>query len=422
MAPARSILILSAGPLCRNPRVLKEATAIADAGLKVTVMTVANITRFEAYDAEILKTARFRKIALNLISRRGVSGARAIASRVATWLARHGARFGMQSKQALGPAAALGRMARHFEADLTIVHTELPMCIGPGLLARGRRVAADFEDWHSCDLLPGAQSIRPMQLIRNAERVLIRRSAYTSTTSHAMAHALQDALGGALPIAITNSFPLQPEPAPRPSASPPAFIWFSQTIGPGRGLEPFLAAWRETTHASCLTLLGDIDPAYRSKLIHRLPPERRDWLKFLPVTSPQNLPSVIEKHDVGLALELDFPTSKNCTISNKILQYLNAGLAVVASDTAGQREVAANSPGACILISLFQTSALTAQLDGIIADRMLLASMGRAARRAAVGMYCWERETPRLLNAVESALRSPVPRPSDEPAARHSPD
>lgn len=409
MPSAGSILILSAGPLCRNPRVLKEATALAEAGLKTTVMTVANIARFEAYDADILRTARFQKIALDLITRRGITGARAIGSRVRTWLAQRGARFGMQSKQALGPAAALGRMARQFEADLTIVHTEMPLCIGQGLLARGRRVAADFEDWHSCDLLPSAQSIRPIELIRNAERDLLRQSAYTSTTSHAMAHALQDALGGSLPIAITNSFPLQPEPNLRQPDNPPAFIWFSQTIGPGRGLEPFLAAWRETNHASRLTLLGDIDPAYRLKLIHRLPPERRDWLTFLPVTSPQDLPVVIGKHDVGLALELNFPTSKNCTISNKILQYLNAGLAVVASDTAGQREVAAKSPGACILIDIFQTRALTAKLDEILADRMLLASMGRAARRAAVGTYCWEREAPRLLNAVESALQSPIP-------------
>ena len=405
------ILILSSGPLCRNPRVRKEAETLGDAGFDVTVMTVANQARFEAFDAEILQNARYRKVVLDQISRGGLPGARIFLGRLRTWLAKHCARLGIQSPQALGPTAALGRMAHGFAADLTIVHTEMPFCIGCGLLARGRRVASDFEDWHSHDLLPETRTTRPMRLISEAERILLRQSAYSSTTSHAMAHALQSAYGGKLPVVITNSFPLQPEPSLIPNVNPPSLFWFSQTVGPGRGLELFLSAWRQTTHSSRLTLLGDVDPAYKAKLIQRLPPERRDSLTFLPVTSPDELPSLIAAHDIGLALELDYPRSKSCTISNKILQYLNAGVAVVASDTLGQREVLANAPGAGVLASLFQTGELAAQLDRILASRPLLDSMKRAARRAAIETYCWEREAPRLLAAVESAVSSPAALP-----------
>jgi glycosyltransferase involved in cell wall biosynthesis len=408
--PAPVILILTSGPLCRNPRVHKEAEALGSAGYDVTVMTVANIGRFEAYDREILRTAPFRKVALDHLSRRGFPGAASFASRLATWIARRGARLGLQSGQALGPAAALGRMARGFQADLTIVHTEMPFCIGTALMSRGRRVAADFEDWHSRDLLPGAQSFRPVALIRRAERGLMLGSSYASTTSQAMAAALHAEFGGAPPVVITNSFPLAPDLPARSRDRPPSIIWFSQTIGPGRGLEQFLAAWRMTTVPSELTLLGDVDQSYREKLVGRLPPDRRSRLGFKPVMSPAELSLEIARHDIGLALELTFPMSKDCTISNKILQYLNAGLAVLGTGTAGQREVLAHAPGAGLIIDPSQTGDLAALLDSLIGDRPRLEAMGRAARQAAADTYCWERESPRLLGAVERALSAPPPR------------
>jgi glycosyltransferase involved in cell wall biosynthesis len=409
MRSAQTILIVTAGALSRHPRVLKEATALGEAGFAVTVLTVENHAASAAYDRDLLQAAPFRRVRLDHLARRGLPAWRGAASRLATRLARSGARFGFESPQALGPARRLGRMARDIPADLTIVHTEMPFWIGCELLARGRRVAADFEDWHSQDLLPEARSARPMRLIARLERTLLRGAAYTSTTSEAMARALQAAGGGARPLVITNSFPLQPAPPPRPADQPPAFFWFSQTIGPGRGLESFLAAWMRTAQPSRLVLLGEVSPDYREGLVRSLTAERGARLEFLPLTSPEKLPDVIARHDLGLALELGSPANKDLTISNKILQYLNAGLGVIASETAGQREVLARAPGAGVLVPLAHPAALAGQLDGLLADRARVAAMGRAARRAAETTYCWEREAPRLVAAVEAALRSAPP-------------
>ena len=58
---------------------------------------------------------------------------------------------------------------------------------------------------------------------------------------------------------------------------------------------------------------------------------------------------MIATYDVGLALEPNTPLNKDLTISNKILQYLNAGLAVFATPTQGQREVLSHEASAgCI--------------------------------------------------------------------------
>ncbi|HWA07872.1 MAG TPA: glycosyltransferase [Opitutaceae bacterium] len=402
-----SILILSSGPLCRNPRVLKEATALGAHGFDVTVMTLAGLPRYEAYDRELMTSAPFRKIALDHMSATGVRGMVGRTNRLATWLARKAIRFGVESGRALGPVASFSRMARRFRADLTIVHTELPMLVGRGLLAQGRRVAADFEDWHTRDLLPSAQATRPLKLLRALEGDLMRRAVYTSTTSASLADALQAAYGAPRPVVITNSFPLQPQPARAPLRGPPALFWFSQTIGAGRGLESFIAAWGRTQQPSRLCLLGDVDPEYRSSLVRPLSGRHRDALEFLPLTSPQELPAVIARHDLGLALEASNPSSRDLTITNKILQYLNAGLAVLASDTSGQREVLHQAPDAGRLLPSVGTDELARWLDVLLADPGRIATMGREARRAAERIYCWEREVPRLVAAVEAALTLP---------------
>ncbi len=407
MSPAK-ILIISSGPLCRNPRVLKEANTLGTAGYDVTVLTVANLARFETYDTEILREAPFKKRVVDHVSIAPIARLGHFTSRFTTWLAHRGTRLGWESAHAFGPLGPLGRLARQLPSDLIIVHTELAFCLGAQLLTEGRRVAADFEDWHSQDLLPANRSTRPLRLLRLVEHSLLQRAAYTSTTSHALAAALAGESGGKPPIVISNSFALQPLPAPSQSVGGPALLWFSQTIGPGRGLEPFLQAWGQTGQTSGLSLLGDVSPEYRQELLDQLPPSHRDRLSFLPLCSPAELPVVIARHQIGLALEPTTPANKDLTISNKILQYLNAGLVILATGTAGQREVLARAPAAGLEINLGDTSVLARQLDTLVADRPRLVEMGAAARRAAELIYSWEKEAPRLLAAVKKALATPA--------------
>jgi glycosyltransferase involved in cell wall biosynthesis len=404
------ILILAAGPLCRNPRVLKEATALGGAGFEVVVTSIANAERFEEYDRELMRNAPFRMMALDRLSRRPLVRLVAFSERAAAWLACRAVRLGLESPLALGPYFALRRLAIRTPADLTIVHAELPFLIGANLIARGRRVAADFEDWHSRDLLPASRTTRPLRLLEKTERLLIRRAVYTSAPSKAMSAALQSAYGGGSPIVVPNTFPLQPDPPPLPRQSPPAFLWFSQTIGEGRGIEQFLAAWALTREASQVCVLGDISDSFRGILVSLVPEGRRAWLKFLPLTSPNQLPLVIAAHDIGLALEPNSPESRFLTATNKIFQYLNAGLAVLATPTAGQREVMSTIPDCGLVIDLSAPAVLAAQLDALLSEPRRLAAMGAAARKGAALHFCWERSSPHLVAAVSEALKTPGPK------------
>ena len=402
------ILILSTAHLCRNPRVLKEATTLGHAGYDVTVLSVSIQSRFEEMDRALMQNLPFKRVTLDYATGRTGTRLAHFAQRSITWLAgRLSHTFGVESSRSLGPAIALLRLARAHPADLTIAHTEIPLWVAQQLHREGRRVAVDLEDWYSEDLLFSDRQSRPVRLLRNAEKFALQSAAYVSVPSQCMADRLFERHGGKRPVILRNVFPLQPNPrqtVSRPRGRP-RFIWFSQTIGPGRGLELFLAAWARTKQPSEIHLLGDERAGYREKLLSLLPPTRRADLHFIPLVPTDQLSTKLAQYDLGLALEPHWPVNRDIAVTNKIMQYLNAGLAVVATDTAGQTEVMQAAPDAGILVTAHETTEFAERLDGLLDDPERLARTQLAARAAAEATFSWQREAPNLLAAVESALR-----------------
>ncbi len=407
----KKILILSALHLCRNPRVVKEARTLGRAGYDVTVMTITASPRFERMDRELVRDLPFRCVTLDLVGPSKNTQLRRFLSRGATWLARAALEyFRFESPQALGPAYGLLAMAQRFPADLTILHTEIPIWAARSLIRRGRRVAVDIEDWYSEDLLYADRQSRPLRLLRRVEDYALNHAVYVSATSESMAAALAVDYRCPTPIVIRNTFPLQPRTRlDRPARTePPTFVWFSQTIGPGRGLELFFAAWTQTRQPSRVALIGDVKAGYREHLLERVTAARRRDVAFFPLVPPDDLPDALCAFDIGLALEPHWPRNKFVTTSNKIFHYLAAGLAVVATDTDGQAEVMRAAPDAGLLVTAHETTQFATQLDELLADPAALRDRQRAARAAAAAKFCWEMDAPRLLTAVEHALAAPL--------------
>jgi len=114
---------------------------------------------------------------------------------------------------------------------------------------------------------------------------------------------------------------------------------------------------------------------------------------------------LIAEHDIGLALEPALPESRYLTATNKIFQYLNAGLAILATPTAGQREILAKVPAAGLLVDLGSPVSLASTLDAIAGDPVRLAAMGSASRQGAVEHFSWEHFEPLLVDTVNAALK-----------------
>ena len=152
-----------------------------------------------------------------------------------------------------------------------------------------------------------------------------------------------------------------------------------------------------------LTLIGKCLPGYDRILLGMLPPSFQQRVTFAGSIPSDRLPEALTQFDVGLALEHRSPPNKDVTISNKILQYLNAGLSVVATPTQGQSEVFNGEPELGLKIALEAADA-GPQLSAFLGSRDRISRSQRAARHAAEIRYCWEREIPSLGERVRLAL------------------
>lgn len=407
MASKACICIVTGSHLCRNPRVVKEADALAEAGYDVTVLGPVFSNELRAEDEELLSDTDWtHRISVDL--RRVSSGTWArLRRKMGSWFTRRGWNaadaLGYGVKQAL-------RQAYRVPADLYIGHEEVGTWVVWKLEQQGARVGVDFEDWHARDLLPGDRGNRPISLLETIERDLLRRSRHVTTTSKALAEAMAGAYHAPEPAVLYNAFPwarrgvIDGETRDRDGTGRPSVHWVSQTIGPGRGLDTLCQALQEVQTPVQVHLRGECRPDYRSRLEQMFPDEKGHTLQLHGLVSPGELLSRIGEHDIGMALEQYKPDSRNLTVTNKILHYLLGGLGVVATDTAGQKEVAAQAGDAVWLCPVNAPTEMAHQLHSLLHSSNQLEAAQEHALRAAREEFSWGQQVPKLLKSVERAL------------------
>ena len=146
----------------------------------------------------------------------------------------------------------------------------------------------------------------------------------------------------------------------------PSIYWFSQTLGPGRGLEDLIAALPLLDRDIEIHLRGRAAPGVNEWIRSQTPARWRDRVFLHPLVPNEELLSRLAEHDVGFAGEQPYCRSRDLTVTNKILHYLLGGLAVIASDTVGQREVAMQASGAVTLYEPGNSAALAQALQTLI--------------------------------------------------------
>lgn len=394
----KRICIVSQSHLCRNPRILKEAKALTAAGYQVTIITGIYSTELHQEDLSLLANTGILYKIYSDLSRQTLQ---TFKIRAIKKLGLFLERLGVESRYSLGyNAGRLTKVLQVQESDLYIMHQELATVIGSKLLQK-HKVAFDLEDWYSEDLLPEARATRPLALLKKAETVALKNSAYCTTTSVSMAQKLADTYGCKKPDVVYNAFPsIDVISAEKQFVHPLKLFWFSQTIGPGRGLEEFISLLNRVPSMLELHLLGNISGDYQEMLIALMPTQHR--IVFHSIVSSEELPAKIAEFDIGLALELTSPPSRNYTITNKFFQYIGSGLPVIATETEGQMEMFQQfKPGL-----LLPQKASEEDIDRLIqwlgnAEGLKLA---RQQALEAAGFFSWEQQAKKIIRLVEQAL------------------
>jgi glycosyltransferase involved in cell wall biosynthesis len=406
------ICLITPGQPSIDPRLVKEADALVEAGHDVHVLCSRVVAWADKADKNLLAK---RTWTCSYVG--GDTG-----SLVYTWTRlRHGLirrLSGAWSANSRIAETVLTRVtpeliaaAVQYKAELYIAHySGALVAAAQAARSNGQQFAFDAEDFET-----GYSEIKSApnkidRLIEHVERTYLQGCCYVTAASPGIASAYHAKYGIPMPTSILNVFSVAERPlefrTPE-SSGPLRLYWFSQTIGPGRGLEDVIRAIGKLRHYRVeLHLRGNVRPEYWKHLRGLAMTEgvAPDALFLLGPCAPDELIREAAEFDVGLALEHPTSVNKDLCLSNKLFSYILAGNAIAATATAAQRDILEVIGGAGFLYAPGDVDALVRGLRMWIQDRAMLLRARQESWFWGTQRFKWEIEKGKFLRVIDGVL------------------
>lgn len=396
----RRICLVTSGQPSTNPRLVKEANALAAAGHSVRVIGARRSEWATIADESLL--ARVPWSADFVDWRRA-----AIQHR----LARLTTSFPIGDAW-LGAAAspmtpALTAAALEERADMFIAHNlgALPAASA----AASRHDAAlgfDAEDFHSGQCVD--QDAPDCRIAKTIEDEFIPRCDYVTASSPGIADTY-GSLCQRAPVVILNVFSKdeRPEEPSDPEEGAVRLYWFSQTIGPERGLDDAVRAIGRLRDARIeLHLRGEWQAGYDDhlrNLARDLGLGDHQLVSHAPAM-PFDLVRLAAPYDIGLALEPGTSVNSDLALSNKVFTFLLAGVPAILTATSAQRTLATALDDSVQVVGIGDVDALVHAIRHWVVNRRAYAKARQSAWGLGSSRYNWEIEQGRLVSVIEGVL------------------
>jgi glycosyltransferase involved in cell wall biosynthesis len=346
----RKICIISTGQPSTNPRLVKEADALSEAGFQVTVIVCHWVRWADELDKNIVKgrswSCRYA----------GGNQTSELARYYWTRIRHKAARTIVEFFGCLSPWAELAstramtelsRAALETKSDLYIAHYlgALPAACRAAKKYRAK-VSFDAEDYHRGQLEPNEESYVQRLTVYMGDKY-IPQCDFMVSASPLISDAYRKLYPSKPHQAILNVFPMSLRPKKlilSDTQQPLRLFWFSQTIGSNRGLEDVIRAMGLLGRRDIeLHLLGQWLTGFRPRFMKLIAEAGLQTSQFIfhPTMHPDFLVQFASQYDIGLAIEQPVNLNRQICLTNKIFIYLMAGNALIATDTPAQRPVAA---------------------------------------------------------------------------------
>ncbi len=409
---AKICLVTPAQP-STNPRLVKEADALSEAGHEVHVI-YAHVSSWADESDKVLLARRawsYRRIG-------GRPGVKSFSfwwtqrrHRLAYRLAGHGFRHCFLDGWICDRVAPeLKRAAESYVADVYIGHNTAAL---PAVVSAARKNRArcgfDIEDYFSGMDLYGAKPSHGTQVTTRIEASGLPQCDYLTAVSPEVAEVYQRTYGVAMPSVVLNVFPLIFRPAEWRSSrneDPLTLYWVSQNIGDEK-LDSVVRAMGQLRDLNIeLHLRGTWHLGYRDKVMSLaascgVRPER---IISHPVQPADEMIRLAAAYDVGLVLEHNVSPFHDLCLTNKIFTYILAGNAVITTATKAHQNIAAKIGNAAFCYKSEDVQALTARLRLWYMDREALRAARRRAWDEGRSRYNWELEKNAFLGAIGPVL------------------
>jgi glycosyltransferase involved in cell wall biosynthesis len=401
------VCLLSHGHPSSNPRLVRDADALADSGYEVHVVSPRFMTRWVQHDEELVRNAKWDYRFIDCLetpaARRRWRWFR-LRHKICYRLSKHFAADALVARAVNYSNPELAELAAGRAAGLYIAHQHhsLPAAAWAARISGGQ-FAFDAED------LLADSTAEPVRLMRNLEMRYLHGCSYISTMSYAAAMRLQETNDlPELPLVLHNTPRLQERlsllpPEKRPSAAMASIYWFGQTIGPHACIHQLLTALPHVQTPVRICVRGHGIPSYVSSLkslAEQLGLSK--YLEILPVAPPEDMVRLAGEHDILWGAQPGKELFTQMAIGNKVFTGMMAGLALALSDTVAHRQLLTDAPGSGFLFQNDKPESLAQTLNQLLTQQGMLLSMKQCSWRLAREVYNWEAESGPLLRRIES--------------------
>lgn len=415
MSDAKLICLVTPGHLTSTPRLLKEANALHAAGYRVHVVHGSNYPANIAADDEIARRAPWTRTVVPALGGTGVF-LRKLRRHLAARLVTHPAFANAQNAARVVHADtfALAAAAAAVDAHYYLGHCVAGLAAAAFAAERTRaHFGFDLEDFHDAELLE--MEITPAR--RVAQRLI--QASFLPTARHLTAAspliaAEYQRCYGVEAATVLNVFPLADapvapvDPGPISPERPARLYWFSQTVGPHRGIEEVIAVMGRMRTPAELHLRGHAAPDFQNEL--RQLAERSGVarpLVFHPFAATDEMARLAASADLGLSTEQREPVNRDLCLTNKVFVYLLAGVPQLMTNTRAQTALASELGAAALLGDFADPAAVALQLDAYFADPARIAAARAEAWRLGQTRFNWDHEKELVLRAVKKAAGKP---------------
>jgi len=394
-----------------NPRLVKEASALSEAGYKVHLVFSQHVRNGYTEDLKILQRNPVWTFdyldwsggSLRSKSRRVFAG---ISNKASSFLQK---KFNWLLLEKL----VLNRnyffqlkAALRSDADFFIAHNAGALAVAADAAEKlGRGFSFDAEDFHRGQLLPEKEKVAVTRL----ENHYLPKATYVSAASPLIGKEYER-IYGINPIVINNVFPIIQHPPKQEDIKSSALklFWFSQSVGLDRGLQDVFAAMKYAESLDIeFHIFGNVIPSVLNAfttVIADLNFHRKPKIYFRGTLSPEELLQEASNYDVGLAIEPGFCRNNEVALSNKLFTYLLGGNAVIFSDTPAQAHFYQHHSSIGFLYKAKDYVALAGHLATYFHDKELLQTHKSNSLRLFKEKHNWDLVKKEFLWQVSTSL------------------